>query len=213
MHGRGVAREIAVSVARLTLRRSSWGQFGEDVKIAQLLPQRRGRYVDIGAYHPHVYSNTYLLYRRGWSGFAIDPNRESELLFRIFRPRDTFVRAAVGKGGSGRYYCYSDASYNGFAPAETRDGVVLVDTVETEIRPLAELLPKERFDLLNVDVEGMDAEVLSTFDWSERPEVVAVEGDAAAEVLGPLGYTMVASLGLTRVWRDGAILGHELTDP
>jgi FkbM family methyltransferase len=204
-----VLREALRSTARLVLgRRSSFGQFGEDEVIARLLPQPVGRYVDVGAYHPHVYSNTYLLYRRGWSGVAIDPNPDSELLFRIFRRRDTFVRCGAGRPGRGVYYRYSDGAYNGFAPSRTRRGVVLVDTVETEIRPLASLLPPGHVELLNVDVEGMDLAVLETFDWADPPEVVAVEGEESGPFLERLGYELEASCGLTRVWRLAGYAGE-----
>lgn len=54
-------------------------QFEEDGIIAELLPQRCGVYVDIGAYHPISDSNTYALYQRGWHGLAIDPLDFSEL--------------------------------------------------------------------------------------------------------------------------------------
>ncbi|MEX0673985.1 MAG: FkbM family methyltransferase [Gaiellaceae bacterium] len=196
-----VVREVVRSAARLALKRpTGFSQFGEDQVIARLLPQPAGRYLDVGAYHPHVYSNTFLLYRRGWSGVAVDPNPDCELLFRIFRPRDTFIRAGTGPAGRRVYYRYSDGAYNGFAPSPTREGVVLLDAVETEVRPLSSLVPPGRFDLLNVDVEGMDLEVLRTFDWSDPPEVVAVEGSESDAFLRELDYALEAECGLTRLW-------------
>ena len=55
-----------------------------------------GIYVDIGAYHPYRFSNTYLLYLKGWSGLNIDPNKKSIELFNIARPNDTNLNIALG---------------------------------------------------------------------------------------------------------------------
>ncbi len=33
---------------------------------------RTGFYVDVGAHHPMLYSNTYYFYKQGWSGINID---------------------------------------------------------------------------------------------------------------------------------------------
>ncbi|MEI9928867.1 MAG: hypothetical protein WDN44_15790 [Sphingomonas sp.] len=49
--------------------------FGEDVLLGRLLKTASsGTYVDVGANHPIEGSNTYRLYRQGWTGLTIDPN-------------------------------------------------------------------------------------------------------------------------------------------
>ena len=65
--GRGVYRSYSVS--------------GEDLIILPFLPAKGGFYVDVGCYHPILYSNTYRLYRNGWKGIVIDPNRRLGRLF------------------------------------------------------------------------------------------------------------------------------------
>ena len=47
-----------------------------------------GKYVDIGCYHPIKYSNTALLYKKGWTGINIDLNKTSIDLFNFTRLRD-----------------------------------------------------------------------------------------------------------------------------
>ena len=47
-----------------------------------------GFYVDIGCHHPKRFSNTYLLYKKGWNGINIDANKLTISLFNIFRARD-----------------------------------------------------------------------------------------------------------------------------
>ena len=37
----------------------------------------KGTYIDLGCNHPIKYNNTYLLYKRGWSGINIDSDKTS----------------------------------------------------------------------------------------------------------------------------------------
>jgi hypothetical protein len=92
---------------------SSYGQYGEDAMIqAGFRSKNNGVYVDVGAYHPVLYSNTYALYKKGWRGIVIDPNPKMKELFASLRPRDTYVSAAIGEEGSATYYSFNDGAYN-----------------------------------------------------------------------------------------------------
>ncbi len=74
----------------------SYSQSGEDVVVDSILNrQKKGFYVDIGAFHPKVFSNTYLFYKRGWRGVCVEPNPEAKWKFEMVRPRDTFVNVGV----------------------------------------------------------------------------------------------------------------------
>src|SRR6266404_5627195 len=90
---------ILKTAVKRILGRGQGSQFGEDKIVASLLPEK-GTYLDIGAYHPHLYSNTYLLYKKGWSGTVVEPNPDMFVLWRVFRPKDTFVNCAVGSRGT-----------------------------------------------------------------------------------------------------------------
>jgi len=65
---------------------------GEDKMLLQLLP-KTGTYLDIGCSQPIKYSNTWLLYLRGWKGTCVDTRKIRR--FKWFRPRDTFIQANV----------------------------------------------------------------------------------------------------------------------
>ena len=54
-----------------------------------------GRYIDIGSFHPFRGSNTYLLYKKGWSGINIDLNKTSIDLFKLARPNDINLNLAI----------------------------------------------------------------------------------------------------------------------
>ena len=60
--------------SKIFLRRESYGFESEDLYINEYLKNiQNGFYVDIGAFNPIRGSNTYLLYKRGWSGMhALD---------------------------------------------------------------------------------------------------------------------------------------------
>ncbi len=70
---------ILRTIAKLILGRgvrTSYGQFGEDAVVQAMLKSREGFYVDVGAFDPVLYYNTYALYRSGWFGIVIDPNSD-----------------------------------------------------------------------------------------------------------------------------------------
>ena len=50
-------------------------QSGEDKFITKLFDENfKGKFLDIGCYHPTRHNNTYELYKKGWSGINIDLN-------------------------------------------------------------------------------------------------------------------------------------------
>jgi hypothetical protein len=84
------------TLSTLALGRSSFSQFGEDLFLASRFAGKRdGFYVDVGAFHPFNWSNTCLLYQRGWRGLNIEPDPEAIRLFERHRRRDLNVRTAV----------------------------------------------------------------------------------------------------------------------
>ena len=73
--------------------------------------QNTGTYVDIGAQHPISNNNTYLLFKRGWSGVNIDLDKKNIDLFNISRPRDINLNFAISdKQQEVELYFYHDAS-------------------------------------------------------------------------------------------------------
>lgn len=184
----------------------SYSQFGEDALLMSLFRGKKdGVYVDIGAYHPHLYSNTYALYTRGWKGLVLDPSLRTERLFSFFRPRDTFVRSGVGVQRTSTYYLYEDEAYNGF----TKQAVAsrLLKTYAVSIEPLGDLLRRHNIshiDLLNIDAEGMDEEIIRSYDWSVYPTVLLVESkknSSLDEIIRGRGYGFIASAGPTLIFK------------
>ena len=197
---------IIKSILKLLLRRgvyTSYAQSGEDLVIRPFISKQKGVYVDVGCYHPILYSNTYRLYKSGWSGIVVDPNPKLKLLFSLFRPRDTFYNTAIGESGEGEYFMFSDGAYNTLDKENAKEyekRTTLIQKVRVPIKPLAEICKDiDHIDLMSVDVEGFDLQVLSTHDWSKPPRVIIVEAPSHSPVAAFLegkGYTLV---GLTHL--------------
>jgi FkbM family methyltransferase len=203
----------------------SWSQEGEDILIGGLLGDvDRGFYVDIGCHHPYRFSNTYRLYRRGWSGLCIDPLPGVKQAFARARPRDRVLEAAVSQApGRLEYFMFNEAALNTFDPVlaqaqSARPGYRIERTVVRETRPLRELLAEEAvgaIDFMTIDVEGLDLEVLRSNDWQRwRPRVLIVEclaarldalpADPIHAFLTAQGYTAVQKAGRNLIFIDGA---------
>src|SRR5690606_12961206 len=74
----------------------TYSQYAEDIFITNFFRnEKRGRWLDIGAFHPRVSSNTHLLRKHGWSGINVDVDPTKTALFERFCKNDINVTAAV----------------------------------------------------------------------------------------------------------------------
>src|SRR5208282_1916589 len=98
-------------------RRLYYSQFGEDIMLQRITrSQPPGFYVDVGACHPKRYSNTNLLYKKGWRGMNIDANPFAIDLFRLFRPRDINLFSGIGLvKETHTFYMFTDPRFNTFS--------------------------------------------------------------------------------------------------
>ena len=163
-----------------------YSQFGEDIVLKELLKKekRDGFYVDVGCYHPKKYSNTYYLYKRGWSGINIDMEEDKIRLFNIVRKNDYNIEAAISDKNEEvsiyRYSQYGLGSTISKEYAETMDDEVF-DKKTTMSKTLNEIISnspykEKQIDVLSIDVEGMDYKVLSSLDFTiYKPKVIIVE--------------------------------------
>src|SRR4051794_10306733 len=73
---------------------SSYSQEGEDMVLRRVFNNKRGGFfVDVGAHHPRMYSNTYYFYLRDWRGINIDAMPGGMAAFDRMRPGDINVEA------------------------------------------------------------------------------------------------------------------------
>ena len=158
---------------------------GEDKLIASIFA-RPGFYVDVGCNHPTNYSNTFMLYKRGWHGINIDANATLIELHRRMKPRDQSIFAAIAQHRQTLTYTQFEgetlmASLDpAFVKARLAGGLKVRSELALETKTLTEVLEQcnapKRFELLNVDVEGLDLEVLRSLDLQRfRPHMIVVE--------------------------------------
>ncbi len=203
------------NLKRFFIGYKTYSQFGEDKIILDLFKNKqRGTYVDIGAHHPYRYSNTFKLYQKGWSGVAIDPDPNTKRMFAKHRPRDIFFNCGAGKEGKLTYYQFSDPAINSFKKEEAdkwmdKDWVKFLGTSMVEVRPLSAILKDvNSIDLLNIDAEGMDQEIMETFDWTKSPKVIVAEG--ATSYIKNQGYSIVKECGRSTIFLRNDLVGKEI---
>lgn len=167
----------------------SYSQEGEDIILRRIFERKKfGFYVDVGAYHPKRFSNTYFFYERGWRGINVDAMPYSMIRFKIIRPRDINLEVPISSNNQTlTYYVFNEPALNGFSKVlsierdSSNDGYKLINKIEMKTHTLEEVLEKhlprnQQIDFMSVDVEGFDYEVLISNNWTRfRPQVVLVE--------------------------------------
>ena len=152
--------------------RGSFSQEGEDLLIERLTEhQASGFYVDVGAHHPQRFSNTHLLYKRGWSGINIDSAPGSMSAFERHRPRDINLEIAIAKErGTVEVSRFTEPALNTIDPSVAKqrrdEGWGVAGTSVVPSAPLGEILdehvpPNVQIDVMSIDIEGEDVKVLN----------------------------------------------------
>lgn len=175
----------------------TFAQHGDDLMILNLfnlMGITTPSYLDLGAHHPAVISNTALLYERGSRGVNVEANPACINAFKLHRPNDKTVEFGVGpRQGTFPFYIYGEYSgRNTFSLSEveslqgrmkvSRTFQVTVLTVNTILENYCGgVWP----DLLLTDLEGLDYEVLKSADFSKsKPKLIVTEArkDKSLEV-------------------------------
>jgi FkbM family methyltransferase len=176
--------------------KSSYAQQGEDLVVGDILHMlgvERPSYVDIGAHHPSINSNTYLFYKTGSRGLLVEPNPQYAALLRERRPGDAVLEAGIGVGSAAEadyYVIAGDGQLNTFSKEQAdalvklHGSKVLLQTLRRRLVNVNDALA-EHFaagshlgspDFVSIDVEGLDLDILKTLDFRRfRPKVFCVE--------------------------------------
>ena len=210
---RRVRRERVKLVELAYAQPRSFSQFGEDRWLARYFQdQPVGFYVDVGAFHPFLASNTYALYRRGWRGINLEPAPDGLAMLRKHRPRDLNLPFAVSQEG-GEVQFTLTGSFAGIDDEQHLWQGMPGPRITVRAQPLTDILDEylpvgTGIDLLDVDCEGHDVDVLRSNDWERyRPRIVLCEhhaGDEKSPDPGPFleekGYVLHTRLDLTCVY-------------
>lgn len=173
--------------------RGSFSQKGEDLIINKIFKnKKRGFYIDIGAYHPQINSNTKFFYDKGWRGINIEPNPARIKLFLENRKKD--INLNIGVGITKKKATFYELDANGLstfskkeADAMIKIGHKLKKKIKVQAYKLEDIMKKyvkSQVDFLSVDTEGLDLEVLKSNNWKKyRPKILCVETLDFADLL------------------------------
>ena len=163
----------------------SYSMLGEDLVVEKFFKKKqKGFYVDVGCYHPLDGNNTFLLYRKGWSGINVDLNKTSIELFKIARKNDVNLNLAISKKSQKIKYYYRkkinmlNTINKKFAKTSFRKGF---KTGSIQSQTLNSILNKSEFknkkiDFLNLDIEGNEINALKSLDLIKyNPKLICVE--------------------------------------
>ena len=202
-------------------KRKTYSQNQEDLFINNYFKEKKnGFYIDIGCYHPIKYSNTALLYNRGWKGINIDMNQTSIDLFNIFRRRDKNICAAISNNQKTTTMYFDHL----FSPVNTLDKnfsnvaskkISFNHPIEKKVYTwkFNEVVQKHNIDIkqidfINIDVEAHDLEVLEGIDLSIfNAKMICIElandqnnikDKKLNEYLKKYNYDLIKIVGLNR---------------
>ena len=152
-----------------------------------------GRFLEIGAFNPTLYSNSRALYELGWSGVLVEPSPgPMSTLLKAYGddPRITLVQAMVTTrrewtGGGGGYLVKLEASDDAFS-TDVREnfdkwratkhfrGSIQVPVISLDY--LLSFFPL--FDFISIDTEGTSVDLFAEMiRLYVRPRCVVVEHD------------------------------------
>lgn len=184
-----VKNKIIEFLSGLALK--SYAQSGEDILLNFILKLnklniKKGFYVDVGALHPDIISNTKFFYKKGWHGINIDATPGSMKKFNKRRKRDINIEAVISEQTEElNLYLFENPALNTicFEQAEKyiKDGEILKNKIIVKTKKLQDILNEhfdkfQSIDLLSIDVEGHDLTVLKSNDWDRyRPLFIFIE--------------------------------------
>ena len=149
------------------------------------IPFEKCNYIDLGANHPREMSNTYFFYSQGARGVLVEAN---SLLCRELmteRKEDVVLHKAV-TGSSGDMVKFNVLNGDGLSTIGKIDDIIEVnpeigleriETVETICyNDIVEKYLHSAPVILNIDVEGLELEILHSVDFvDKRPVIIVVE--------------------------------------
>jgi len=214
---------------KLSKRRIVYSQFGESEILVQYFQDGKGFYLDIGSGDPVRGSNTYFLYKQGWTGILIDPVSRNIRASKILRRKDRIIQGLVGTANKSYLffemypYEYSTTDHEVFNRLIDGRKAKLVRKMHLNTISISQLklnITLDQPSLLNIDCEGLDLEVLSTIDLGAlKFRVICVEdfdynpvskSSAINQYLNENGYEIVDRAGPSSIYVKSSWLEENL---
>jgi hypothetical protein len=157
-----------------------YSQFGEDAVLREIIGKehQKGSYLDIGCYHPRKHSNTYFLYKMGWSGMLVDVEKAKLIACKIIRPRDQTLFCAVSND-KGFAPIYAPKKYSVLTSLiKVNDEFKEIGTIEQ--KSISEIIDNHLNGncptILSIDIEGKDYDAIRGIDFERHsPKFILIE--------------------------------------
>tara|TARA_B100000780_G_scaffold252000_1_gene198893 strand:- start:77 stop:805 length:729 start_codon:yes stop_codon:yes gene_type:complete len=164
-------------------------QFGEEKFILSFFDKKyRGKFLDIGCFHPTRHNNTYTMYKKGWNGINIDLNPLSIELFNFARTKDININAAISDNEENKRLYFVDelntqntleANHLSFLKNHHNLKEEEISQQEIKTKKLSKILDTYNFndiDFMNIDVEGHELKILNSIDFIKyRIKFICIE--------------------------------------
>ena len=164
-------------------------QFGEEKFILSFFDKRyKGKFLDIGCFHPTRHNNTYKMYKSGWRGINIDLNPLTIDLFNFARAKDININAAISDKEEIKTLYFVDElntqntlEVNHLSFLKNHHNLKEEEISQQEIKTkrLDRILDDYNFndiDFMNIDVEGHELHVLNSIDFLKyRVNFICIE--------------------------------------
>ncbi len=165
-----------LKIFRNSKKKVHLGEFGEDIFVRRFFKKyKNGFYVDVGSYHPIKGSLTYDLYKKNWTGLNIDLSKVSIDLFKLSRPKDLNLRAAITDyDGKIDYYENSPINQQNSLNEKPHAKKIQIDCYK--LNTILDKNEIKKIDYLNIDAEGNDYKVISSFNFKKfEPILISIE--------------------------------------
>ena len=164
-------------------------QFGEEKFILSFFDKGyKGKFLDIGCFHPTRHNNTYKMYKSGWRGINIDLNLLTIDLFNFARAKDININAAISDKEEIKTLYFVDelntqntleANHLSFLKNHHNLKEEEISQQEIKTKRLDRILDDYNFndiDFMNIDVEGHELHVLNSIDFLKyRVNFICIE--------------------------------------
>ncbi len=199
----------------------SYSQSGEDLVVTNYLKYKnieKGKYLDIGAFHPRWASNTHFLHKKGFSGFCVDLDEKRLRWFRFARGNKVqTICGAVSNSNDEFIEVYKFKRKSPFSLIDTTSlehaeyfsakGNNKYEIIKVKNFHINEIFKKVgKINVLNIDIEGKDFDVIKSSNLEIiDPEIILIEDnsgyfphDELEVFFNKKNYYLISICGLTK---------------
>jgi FkbM family methyltransferase len=203
----------------------SYSQHGEDLILKEYFKDKIGTFLDLGANDGITLSNTYLFYELGWEGLMVEGSPYVfERLNNRFENEDRVQCLNVFLSDKEGLYDFYHNTNHHVNPNIDRNNMDLLSTIDINsyqrakdwgffekkeifchtFAKVVELSKIKKYDLISIDIEGMDYNVLSQINLEEtETECLIIEhNDNISDKNKIIDYC--SKFGLTNILFDNS---------